>query len=150
MPIEVLKFIHVLAAIVWLGGHLIETAITEGARSQPAEARTFWARAVNKISPMYGASAMLIAATGIWMVVDGRTPWEFSQLWVSIGLGAFILGAGLGLGYFVPQGKKIEAELVAGGGATADARERRYAAFHRISTLGLLVAVWAMVFKPGL
>lgn len=149
MPLDLLKFIHVLAAIIWVGGVLATVLMASKYKSVSSASGRDFTRATNFLGSIYGPVIVLLLATGIWMIVDDRTPWAFSQLWVSIGLTGFTISLILGIAFHMPQGKALEAELAADNPA-AQTRLDRIRLVGNIDALILVVVVWAMVMKPGL
>src|SRR4051794_38351974 len=92
-----LLFLHVLAAMVWLGGGILLAALaTRVLRARrPEEVERFLAN-LRVIGPLVLAPATIaVPGLGVWMVLDS-TAWGFGQLWVQLALGlfaaAFVIG----------------------------------------------------------
>ncbi len=76
--------------------------------------------------------------------------WEFSDLWVAIGIGLFVLLFLIGVGFHGPNYKKIHAIEEESGGDVPMAQrliQRGFAAA-RLEVVVLLAVVGLMVFKP--
>jgi uncharacterized membrane protein len=104
---DVLLFVHIVAVSVWLGGTIMLAFV--GGRVQrtgDVAFRARFAKAAGVVGPVIGVSAILVLASGIWMVLDSDTI-ELSQLWVWLGLAMFILSGIVGAAYFAPASDRI-------------------------------------------
>ena len=145
---EALLFVHVLAAMVWVGGSIMLgfiSARVEG--TGDAEFRARFSRAAEVVGPVFGGSALLVLAAGVWMVVESEGI-ELSQTWVWLGLAGFVLSGVLGA-YFAPASHRITAALEAGDVADADRRAKTFKLMSTLSLVLLVLIVADMVFKPG-
>jgi uncharacterized membrane protein len=145
-----LVFIHVVAAMVWVGGAAVLSSSAIWALRQPepgAVAR--FVRSLRVTGPIVFAPApALLVAAGVWMVVDDDA-WAWDQAWIRLGLGMFAAAFLVGAGY---TGRAVAAagRAVAAGDDVEAARQLRRWASGALVVLGLLlVATWGMVFKPG-
>ena len=76
--------------------------------------------------------------------------WEFSDAWVSIGFAGVVISAIVGAAFLGPESGKISAAAADPDQAgTVQARVNRFILVTRVDLLILLIAVWAMVTKPG-
>jgi len=145
----VLKFIHILSAIVAVGANITYGVWNVRISSQPNHA-AFTLDGIRFIddriaNPAYG----VLLLTGLVMVF---MDWKITELWVIVSLIAFIAIAVLGFGMFSPllrnQIKLAEA------GDTSSSEYVRLGNRSRVigPVLGLLVVVILvmMVFKPTL
>jgi uncharacterized membrane protein len=146
---EVLLFVHILAVSVWVGGSIM-LAFVSGRVQGTGDAafRARFAKAAGVVGPVIGVSAILVLASGIWMVLDSDTI-ELSQLWVWLGLALFILSGIVGAAFFAPASNRIVRALEGGQVQEADRRARTFNLVSRLDTLLLLVILGLMVFKPG-
>lgn len=153
-----LKFIHVVAAIVWIGSGFALLIVTLGMlRARDYTAAAGLGRQIQGFGKtVFGPAAMITLIAGVVMVIVGDL--SFADAWIVIGLAgvalSFVLGAGLG----ERASKQLQAALPSDAGAAATASDD--AAIDRLRTrlavvsgadlTVLLIVVWAMVFKPGL
>ena len=146
---EVFKFLHVTAAIIWVGGAILGAFFTERAKKAEPAHRLGIVRDMEFVSRrMFAPAAMAALLFGVLMVLEADVI-DFDQTWIILGSGGIVVSTILGLGYLGPQAKKLAAELAAGDAAAGG----RLTAISRVAQLDLfvlLVVVWAMVAKPGL
>ncbi len=147
-----LLFVHVLSAMVWLGGGL--TLMVAGFRARSSARPEAVAEFAGTV-PFVGLrvlmpSVVVLLVTGIWQVL-ASSAWSFSQLWVRLALGLFILAFLVGAVYLSRVGIGLAR-------ATADNRLasegtallNRWLVGYVVVLALLVVAVWDMIFKPGL
>ncbi len=147
-----LLFVHVLSAMVWLGGGL--TLMLAGFRARSSARPEAVAEFAGTV-PFVGLrvlmpSVIVLLVTGIWQVL-ASSAWSFSQLWVRLALGLFILAFLVGAVYLSRVGIGLAR-------ATADNRLasegtallNRWLVGYVVVLALLVVAVWDMIFKPGL
>ena len=147
---DTLRLIHVLAAIVWLGGALITQLYVVRLKSAEPAHRLGFARDLAFVGErVYAPAAIVALVAGVWMVVD-RDAFEFSQAWLLIGLVGLVVTVAMAVGFMIPQTKKAIGLIESGNGPAAGGVIKKVGAASRLATLILLVVVWAMVFKPGL
>ena len=147
---DLYKFVHVAASIVWIGaGVMIQVLAARAQRTNDDEylVRLFRdAGALGKA--LFIPASLTVVVMGILMVVDG--PWDFSPLWIVLGLvgyaatfvtGAFILG---------PRAEKGAERLKEAGGVTPAlaAEMRSVLTLARVDSVVLFLVVAVMVIKP--
>lgn len=140
-----LKLVHVLSAIVAVGSNL---TYAFWLRTTDPGHLAFVIRGVRRLdrtlaNPAYG----LLLVTGVLMVLTGA--YSFSQRWIELALGLYLLVAVLGITVLAPAIRRQLAE------ADRDATSAAYrAAATRTTVLGLVttaivvVIVFLMVVKP--
>lgn len=150
MLYDALAFVHVLAAIVWVGGGLAsQFIVARVAKADPAH-RLGAARDFLFIGTrVYPWASLIVLVTGVWMVLD-EAALAFEQAWIVIGLVGLVVTAGIGSGYITPQSRKAIAAVEGGNPAAAAPIGARIALASRTAAVILMIALWAMVFKPGL
>lgn len=147
---EIAKLLHIVAATVWVGGAVFTVIL--GFRMTTAEPahRVGFARDMLFLGRRVFAPSVVVAlGAGIWMVIDVDPIYTFEQAWIVIGLGALVASAGISTGYMLPRSRRALGMIESGDGPGAAATMRTVALASRINAGVLLVAVWAMVFKPG-
>lgn len=144
---DTLKFLHVLAAIVWVGGGILQTILVWRVRKADPAHRLGLARDMRAMGDkVFGAATAAVLLFGVWMVID-REAFAFGDTWIIIGLAGLVLSSAIGGAFFAPKGKALVAKLE--GGEAADDLLRAISRVALVDQLLLLVVVWAMVVKPG-
>jgi uncharacterized membrane protein len=148
---EFFKWVHVVTAVVWIGGATMIQAyafriLATGDGKRQAE----FAKDTEVISMrLFIPASLLLVVAGIGMMVNADLPWD--QNWIVFGLIAFALSFVLGAGFLGPEGGRL-AELIEREGPESSAvlaRIRRILTFSRAELVVLLTVVWAMVVKPA-
>ncbi len=143
-------FIHVLGAIVWLGGGTMLFLIGIRAR-QSSDIKLMGDFA--KLLPYVGLRVLMpatvaVLVTGVWLVL---IEYSFTQLWVQLALGAFIVAFLIGAIFLSRIALQLE-RVAKGAGVDRETAGKilvRWIAGYGILLIILLVVVWDMVFKPG-
>ncbi len=147
---ELLLFLHVAAAIIWLGAAFtLDLLVYRGERSRDRGAQlAIYMHMEWLATRLFIPSSFAVLVFGIVLVAD--SPWSFSQLWIVFGLIGYLVSFGMGIGYFKPEGERIGAIVEAKGpdAPELNARIRRMNAFGRFELLVLFLVVGAMVAKP--
>jgi hypothetical protein len=150
-PYLFFKFLHVTAAIIWVGGVLtlsilnarLERSSDRAALQVLAGQGAFFGRAV------VGPSALLTLLAGIVLVAIGGGRMSLWTVWGLAGVfGSMAVGAGL-LRRANLQLAALSTAAVPDEVRMADVR-RRIAVLGLLNLLLLFSTVWAMVFKPTL
>lgn len=149
---EFLLTIHVLAAVIWVGGgiamHILGRRVLR--RNDPEEIYKFSAE-VNLIGMrLYAPTSLILLVAGILLVNEAG--YEFSQLWITLGFLGWIFSFLVGIGYYGPKDKKLQA-LVAAEGPTAPGvveNVRQALMVNSFEILILVLVVIDMTVKPGL
>ncbi len=144
----VFKLIHVLAAVVWVGGAAFLTIYGMRMALAAVSDRIAFARQALFAGRVFMISAIAVLGAGVGLVIDG--PWEWSDAFISIGFLGIALGAVLGPAFYAPQSKALIADLESGDEAAAEARSKRMGMVSTLEVVFLFVVIWAMVYKPGL
>ena len=148
---EVLKFVHVAAAIVWVGGAVtLEIMGLRAGRRADTAGMVAFGKDAEVIGRVYGAATALVLAMGIWMVVDSPAI-EFSDAWISIALGLTVIMFLMGPLFFEKHAKAISSLAESKGGDAPEVRSTmgRMMLVARIDSAFAFFIVWLMVVKPG-
>ncbi len=147
---DLLLIIHILAAAAWIGGGLLNGFVGPRiARSGIDGASLAWARvAAQAATRFFNPAGLLTALSGIGLVIVSEA-YDWSDTFISIGLG-IVLAAGL-IGAIVhrPVGERIISALESGDRAAAAADGKRAAIWGAVTIVLLIVAVVVMVLKTG-
>jgi uncharacterized membrane protein len=145
------KSVHVVAAVIWVGGGFIIQAFafrilrTGDARRQAEFAKDTEVIATRVFIP---ATWVLLLA-GIGMMVNLHLSW--GQNWIVFGLIAFALSFVVGAGFLGPEGGRIAAVIEREGPESpeAEARIRRILLISRCELVVLMTVIVNMVVKPA-
>jgi uncharacterized membrane protein len=147
---DVLLFVHIVAAMTWLGGGVLVAVIGGRLKTADPEHRLGFARLMQRASTgLFMPAAILVLAAGVWMVLDNDV-YGFDQTWISIGLGVVAVTAAMAPLFFKPNVTRGIAAMEAGDGPAAGAAMQRVAIGAWVALILEFIAVWAMVVKPGL
>lgn len=146
---HILKVIHVLMAITWVGGAITVQVLVSRMRKDRAR-MVATANDIEWIgNHVYLPSSLVLLAMGLIMVL-GFDFYELTTPWVAIGLLGIVATIITGAGVIGPQIKKINAMVEQRGvedpGAAA-AIERLFV-ISRMDLTVLIIVVLAMVLKP--
>lgn len=149
---ELLKFIHVLAAITWVGTAIEQQIVGTRATSSgdPGRLAHFLEEAEWVGLRIMTPAALVAVLAGVSMVIESG--WNFSDTWIAIGIALFVVTALNGMLYLTPQTKKLRALFAERGQDDPEVRARiqRTTLATRIDLLVLILIVADMVIKPGI
>jgi hypothetical protein len=146
---DILLVLHIAAAGTWFGANIVQAVAPPMAAKQGPQAAAGWYRiAAGMSTRLYMPVGILVAVTGIWMVLISDT-FGFGSVFVGIGLAVVIIGALLGIFVFEPGSKRAAEAVESGDSGAIKAAAGRLAAFGTIDTLLLLLAITVMVLKLG-
>ena len=147
---ELLKFIHVGAAIIWVGGAamLQVVALRTIAGGEPLRLVAFARDAEWIGNRVMLPSALVVILLGFLLVWDG--PWDLGMTWIWLSLVLFGLSFVLGLLVLTPESKRIGDAIEAEGPESPAVQERikRVLNLGRIDLVLLFAIVFLMVAKP--
>jgi uncharacterized membrane protein len=147
---ELLLFLHVAAAIVWLGaGMVIQFFALRAERSRNAvEIHRVASEAEWLAMRLFVPASLAVLVFGLALVFDG--PWGFDQLWIVLGLVGFATTFVTGLFLIKPVSDKIAAQAERDGGLTPGTlvEVERLLTKARSDYVVLLLVIADMVIKP--
>jgi uncharacterized membrane protein len=149
---EFLKLIHVLGAIAWVGTSIEQQLV--GARAMSSNAKGRLAHFVDEAEwvgvRIMTPAAILVVIAGVLMVIESG--WNFSDSWILIGIGLFVLTSLNGMVFLTPQTKRLKLSIAERGedDASVQALVKKVTLASRIDLLILIAIVADMVIKPGL
>ena len=148
---ELLKFLHILAAIVWVGGNVTLQLLTvlvlrsgDGPRRAALGRESEWI-GTRVFTPVSGILLLL----GILLVLEGD--WSWGEPFVSGGLLIWLVSLVIGLAFLGPESGRIGNLVKAEGPESPAVRARidRVLLVSRLDLILLVIAVFLMVAKPG-
>ena len=149
---EFLLVVHILAAIVWLGGALMLLALGLSLRGADNQRRAEFTRMTEKIpSILFAVASIVLIVAGTLLVadVDG---FDYSDTWITLAYAGWFISFLFGVGFYGPEGKRRERAIEAEGidsPAVTKSLNRVLTVAAVDSTLITLIVV-DMVVKPGL
>lgn len=149
--VDGLKFLHVLAAVLWVGGGVMLQLLMYRARKLGPESVSAFSQGASWTSNVFFMPASFAALIfGIWLVIAGGYDW--GDAWISIGLSGYLASAVIGMAFLGPTSKKMAALAEERGPSDPVVTQlaRRIDNLGRIDLLILVFVTWAMVVKPGL
>ncbi|MGH2750677.1 MAG: DUF2269 family protein [Actinomycetota bacterium] len=148
---EFLLFIHVLMAIVWVGGtiHLQIIGTRLASANDAVQLAGFTKQAEWIGTRVLTPASILIVIAGVIMTLDR---WNFEQLWIIIGLAGFGYSFVNGAFFLGPLSGKTNKLIEERGVEDAEVQGniRKLFTYGRIELVILIVVVWAMTMKPTL
>jgi uncharacterized membrane protein len=147
----VLLFLHILGAVVWLGGEITMFALRALALRSGDRARAFaLVRDTDRISSwvIMPAVAVLLGA-GFWLVLEGN--WGFDRFFVIFGLAGFVVSSAVGGAVISPGGKALQQAVERGGpeSSEVDSLTRRIQLGLLADVMILTAIVFVMATKPS-
>ncbi len=143
---EFLLFVHITAAVIWLGGaftfQMYGAVVRRG--GDPEELARFAGRAGVLGERMFVPASLVVVLAGVGLMIDGN--WDWGQLWVIFALVTFAASFATGLLVISPMAKRIPAV-----GPTTPAGQsliQRLFTILRIDLVYMYAIVFAMVVKP--
>jgi uncharacterized membrane protein len=148
-----LLFLHILAAITWVGGAIMLNVLNtrsirsgDPARLAVAARETAWV-GTRVIAP----STVTLLALGVIMVAISDA-WTIGQLWIVLALVLWGITFATGAFFLGPESGRIGKLIADRGPEDAEVRRRikRVVMVGRLDLVTLVVVVWDMAVKPGL
>jgi uncharacterized membrane protein len=147
---ELLLFVHVTGAIVWIGGAaIIQFFALRALRAGDARRVAELAADIAWIGTrVLLPSALVVVVAGVLLMFDGD--WTWGQTWVVLALILYAITFVAGAAFFSPESGRI-AKAIAGQGPDspeAQHRIRRLLVLTRLDLILLLAIVYVMTVKP--
>lgn len=143
---EFLLFVHITAAMIWLGGaftfQMYGAVVRRG--GDPEELARFAGRAGVLAERMFVPASLVVILAGVGMMIDGN--WDWGQLWVIFALVTFAASFVTGLFVISPMAKRIP--VVGPTTPAGQALIQRLFTVLRIDLAFMYTIVFAMVVKP--
>jgi uncharacterized membrane protein len=144
------KTVHVIAAVVWIGGGALLTilGLLAERKDDPVELATVARQAATVGEKLFAPAGLVVVAMGIAMMVN--TNWGWGRFWVIAGLVGYAITFVLGIGVLSPLAKKVAALLDEKGANDPEttAQIKKILLIARVDVALLLLVVVDMVTKP--
>jgi uncharacterized membrane protein len=148
-----LKFVHVLSAVVWVGGActLQAFAIRISATGDGVRMATFAKDAEYVGNRIFLPSSIILLVSGIFTIHESSGVWSYSQTWVQVGLVMIVVSIAIGAGFIGPEAGRVAHAIEQHGPESDEARSRisRIFLVSRFELVLLLLVIFDMVVKPG-
>jgi hypothetical protein len=148
---DLLLTVHVLAAVVWVGGSVLMLAMGYHLRGRDANTRVEYTRWTEWLAPRLLAPASIAVIVAGPLLVD-ELGYEFNEPWLHVGFLGWFLSFILGVAFYPREGKKRE-QLIEQHGLAHDsvaASLNRVLTVATVDTLIVVLVVIDMTTKPGL
>jgi uncharacterized membrane protein len=150
---NVVKLVHILAAIVWVGGGIfIQIYVTRLDRTGQTGRLMAFAKDLEKLgNRIFLPAALVVLIAGIVMVAYSPA-FEVTQLWVILGLVGIANTIVIGAAFLGPEAGRLAKVAHERGAEDPEvlSRTKRIFAISRIDLAVILLVVADMVLKPGL
>ncbi len=144
------KTIHVLAAVIWIGGGAFLTilGIVAQRKNDPVELATVARQAAMVGEKLFAPAGLVVVAMGVAMMVN--TNWGWGKFWVVAGLAGYAITFVTGIAVLAPLTKKVAATTEEKGPLHPEtiALVQRILLIARVDVAMLLLVVVDMVTKP--
>ncbi len=147
------KFVHVLSAVVWVGGACIVQvyAFLAVRTNDPVRVAAFAGDTEFVGTRIFIPSSLILLVSGVFTVHESGGGWSYSQGWVQFGLAIIVLSIAVGAGYLGPESGRIARPPRAA--ASSRPRCRRASAASSScrgsSSCCCCAVIFDMVVKPG-
>jgi uncharacterized membrane protein len=147
---EVWLFLHIAAAIVWIGGATMAQVfgILAQRSGDPARSAAF-GRDLAFVGPrVFLPAALVVLVSGVLLTEDGN--WEWSEAFIWLGVVGWAIVAVTAFAYVTRAMGRLGARMAAEGPSPEIAAEvRKLVLLARVLIVVLFVIVFLMVVKPG-
>jgi uncharacterized membrane protein len=146
----VFKTVHVLTAVVWVGGGVLLTilAVLADRRDDPQEMATIARQAVFVGEKIFAPSGLVVFLMGIAMMLN--TDWGWGKFWVVAGLVGYAATFINGVAVLAPMARKVSKLLAEQGPDSPETQAAiaRILLIARVDVAVLLLVVADMITKP--
>ncbi len=148
---NVVKFLHILLAITWVGGGIFLQLMARSALASrlPGRAAEFAGEVADIGKKVFTPLSVLVLLLGLYLVQEGN--WGFGSFWVSASILGIVISIAIGAGFLGPQSGKVAGLVQSDGPDSPAVREKigTILKVARIDTVLLVLIVFLMVTKLG-
>jgi uncharacterized membrane protein len=149
---DLFKLLHVLAAVVWIGGSFVVNVISRriAGSNDPARILAFGDDTEFVSRRIFAPASGLLFVTGVATVL-AQSPELFKTVWVILGVVGWIALAVIGTGLINPLSKRLNGTIAEAGPAHPDVGRinQRIARLVRLELVLFVLLIADMVFKPA-
>jgi len=149
---ELWLFLHVVAAILWIGGAFAGQVFGVLAKrsGDPAAAAALGRNMTFMATWVFLPSALVVLAAGALLVEDDQSPWDWGEPFVVFGVAGWLAVSALAFGYLTREMGKVGARMAADGPSPELAsRLNTLVLIARVLIVVLFAIVFMMVVKLG-
>ncbi len=148
---ELLKFVHIIAAVVWVGGSFaIQILSFRVMRSGDAARRAALTADIELLGTrVFTPASGILLLFGIFLVINGN--WEWGEPWIGGGLAIWLVSTVVSSTFLGPELGRVQKLAQAEGpeSASVSARVDRLLLVSRVDLVLLVLAIFLMTTKPG-
>ena len=148
------KSLHVLAAVLWVGGNvtLVTYAFLTLRQNDPAEAASFARKAGLIGERFFTPMSLIVLAFGFGLMENSASPWTYDQFFVIFALAGWAASTLIGVLFLGPEAKKLGKLMPTRPPDDPEIqyRIRRILMIARIDAILLVAIVFVMTAKPFL
>lgn len=150
---ELFKTLHVLAAVAWVGGVIISQVLAaiavKAARENPQKLIEFVKDQAWLGQRYFAPASIVVILAGVAMVIESG--WNFSDLWIVIGIAIYLVSVVIGMFFLTPGSEKMLAVATERGVEDPETQQlaQRLTTLSRVDLVLLVLVVADMVVKPG-
>ena len=148
---DLLLTIHVLAAVLWVGGSAVLLALGYYLRGRDVATRAEYTRWTEWLGPRFFAPLSVAVIISGPLLVE-EIGYEFDQLWLHLAFLGWFLSFAIGVGFYPREGKRREGLIEQNGigHESVAASVNRVMRVATVDTLIVVLVVIDMTTKPGL
>jgi uncharacterized membrane protein len=148
------KTLHVLAAVLWVGGNvtLVTYAFLTLRQNDPAEMASFARKAALMGERFFLPLSLIVLAFGFGLMENSFSPWTYDQFFVIFALAGWGASALIGSAFLGPEAKKLGKLMPTRSPDDPEVQYkiRRILMIARIDAAVLIAVVFVMTAKPFL
>ena len=149
---EFLLTVHLLAAIIWLGGSCMLLILGHYMkRTGSIQSRVDYTRMTEKVGSVVFTSASILVIVAGSLLVNEFEGFDYDQAWIMIGYAGWFVSFLLGVGFYPREGKRREKVIESAGfdDPGVEISVNRVLTVAAADTAIITLVLLAMTTKPG-